>query len=195
MAAGPLPLWRRLRPLGAWPAMALLVALGLVAYNALLGMRWWSGSQQVASLAIQARQGVGVAPPHTPNAEERAREVAERERQWRQAVQPFLLATPEDLVQALVTAAKEAGVSLTSVALGDTQSNSLEGVQYVAQPVTLGLRGEPAALSGFLSRLGMHLPNSALVSASFSDIAQSPAAHLQLMVYLSPQPTQGKGGR
>lgn len=194
MAERPLLFWQRVRAIGPWRSLALVVALGLVTYNALLGVRWWGAERQVASLAIQVRQGLATTPSHTPSAEDRTRELAERERLWQEARQPFLLSAPEDLAQRLVATAQETGASLTSIALGDPQSKSVEGIQYTAQPVTLGLRGEPASLSGFLSRLGVHIPSAAVVAVSLSDLAHSPAAQVQLLVYLSPQPVQ-KGGK
>ncbi|GBD11332.1 hypothetical protein HRbin23_00990 [bacterium HR23] len=183
---------QRLRPLGLWGVVVLGLTAGLVAYNAGIGVRWWSASRQVALLAPQVRQGM-VVPPINSQGKEQS--LAQRERQWDDTRRPFMLSTAEEIVGRIVEASQEAGIRLTAITLGDPQSKAVEGVRYQVQPVSLGVQGDEESLLAFLAILGERLPTSGAFTLSLADLAQSPSAQVQLQVYLSPQPVSAKGGQ
>lgn len=177
------PLVRRVKP---WTLAVTLLAVGLLGYYALLGLRYWNGSQQAASLTQQTRQLSGAG--NLPSEESQARELQAQEQRLARVLSFF--AYPGKMEPAAVVAetAQETPVTLISVVLGDPQPKVKEGIVYQAQPMTIGLQGADSDILRFLDLLSQKMPATSVTNIRITVLETAPSAQVQLIFYMSPAP-------
>ncbi len=175
-----------------WVAVAVLLAIALLGYYAVLGTRYFNASEQVASMNGEIRQLT--AKLREPPLDEEALK-AERESQKQQLeAMRSLFSHPksDDLVGILSATAQETSVTLAKVAVADWRWELQGEIGYWTQPMTAMLHGETVDIYRFLSLLQQKVPVARVTSVNMSGLEAVPSAQVQVLFYLSPEATSGE---
>lgn len=180
-----------------WLVLYLLLAAGLLAYYGLLGARYVNASSSVAALSGRAEvlsrevraTSTGSVPlaPTTPES---------AQQRYAAAQARFTYATSDDLIAALVATARQAGVDLASISMGQPTPKTQNGTLYQTQPMTVALQGTLPQLQLFLERFQARVPVTAVATMSIAAERGVPLANVQFVFSLSPQAApEGKGSK
>ena len=181
-----------------WVAVAVVMAIAFAGYYSYVGVRHWNASQHVNEL-------YGLIPVLSEN-------IA---RSWSEAVGPkepeqaagdrhedvralFSYSKADDLVATLAAAAQEATVTLGRLVLEDRRTDSIDGIEYDLQPVSLSLQGDTSRILRFLSLIQEKVPIASVSSVKLAGLDTVPSANVQLLFYQSPRDasedeTEGSG--
>ena len=179
-------LLKRLSGVNPWTAAMLLLAAGVLGYYAVLGARYWSASQRVEALTGQVQQLTAAqrrtATPATPVVSTSSQRRLEELRGL------FAYNSTDDMIAIVSSTARETGVSLVSVSVGEAQPKTQGNVKYQAQPLSLRLQGGADAIYSFLARLQEAAPSGAVTDIRLTSLDGLPLAQVQMLFYLSPEP-------
>ena len=191
MATSLVELRRYIYRVKPWVGVAVLLALPILGYSAVMGMQYSDSSEQVDSLNIEIRRLAASLRKAPPN-EEALRAGREPREQRLEAVRS-LFGDPEsvDLVGILSAMAQESGVALTWLDVANKRQQTHGQVRYWTRPVTAKLQGETQDIYRFLRHLQRKMPMARVTSVSISSLEAVPSAQVQLLFYLSPQAASG----
>lgn len=183
--------WRRyLTRVKPWVAVALVIAVVLIGFYLVLGMRYRHDSQQAASANNQLGRISGQLRQKALNIEALETGLKSQEQQLNEAIQTFNHRQPEDLVYILTTTAKETGIFLPKVTLGELGTETKSNVQYQVQSIAVIVQGTTPNIYRFLSVLQDKVAVAKVSTVTLSGLEGSPMAQVQLALYLSPETIQ-----
>lgn len=178
------PQGRRLKP---WVAVALLLALGLLGFYAVLGVRFWKVHTEEQRLLAEVNRVAET--PRQPAAElalvRADLETAKPKLEATRAV--FQSEDRDDLVTLVVHTAREAKVNLAWVGVGERGARSESEIRYGIQPLDIRLNGSLPEIFTFLRLLHERAPTVEVAKVELASLQEGPAAMLQLFFYLSPE--------
>jgi len=183
---------QRLRLLKPWAVVALLLASALVGYSAYLGARYWGLSRQVAAMDGELSPLSTAGRRLSPSETALAAQLAQQQQRLGELSGLFSFGKAGDVTAVVAATAKEAAVTLASVALGEPQPKVVQGIRYQAQPVAVGLVGKEADVVRFLSLFQEKLPSASITSLQMTSMETAPSAQVQFLVLLSPEPVPEK---
>ena len=170
-----------------WVGVAVLLAVALLGYYSVLGMRYLDASERVASLNSEIRQLTASLGKPLPDEEALRAERESQEQRLKTVRSLFNYPESDDLVGVFSATAREAAVALGQVTVGDRRLEPLGEIHYWTQPMVATLQGETVDIFMFLSLLQQKVPMAQVVSISMSGLEGLPSAQVQLVFYLSPQ--------
>ena len=211
--------YRHLRKLKSWASLAVLMAIGLLAYSTFLGLEYKRASAQEASLSGQqyrlsrlAHAPLSAGPEQVDQLESQTRWLAELNSwfDYPPAGDPLtkLAAFPKPtkvdlksmtiadvlLMDLLSTTADDAQVKLVSVTGGEFEEETQGGMRFQVMPVDIVIEGYAANMYRFLNRLDQTPPLATVSNLKIEDLDLLPRAEIELRFhYLPPegeQPTE-----
>ena len=209
-----------LRKLKSWASLAVLMAIGLLAYSTFLGLEYKRASAQEASLSGQqyrlsrlAHAPLSAGPEQVDQLESQTRWLAELNSwfNYPRTGSPLtkLAAFPEPttvdlksmtiadllLMDLLSTTADEAQVKLVSVTGGELEPEAQGVMHFQVNPIDIVIEGYAANMYRFLNRLDQKPPLATVSKLNIEDLNFLPRAEIELrFYYLSPQEAQHTEG-
>lgn len=178
-----------------WVSLAVLMAVTLLGYYLLLGVRYWQASSKSDQLSAQIQQASQVVRQILSNGSAQTQVPPSSIEEQRQQVQRlFTNERTDTLVSTLSSIAQETGVAMTSLKLGDPKFETTELIRYQLQPVTITLEGTTNNVYLFLTWLQTRVKTVEIndVATKFDqDTAQS---QIQLSFYMSAKEVSGEKG-
>lgn len=178
-----------------WVAAAALLAVVLLGYYGLLGVRYWQATQQVASADTAIRRTTRALRGEVPDGAALAAELEAQKRRLAEVRGVFAARSTDAVLAALSGAAQEAGVALASVSLSPPRAELRDPFVYQAQPALVLVQGQTTDIYRFLEALHRRVPVADVTGVTLGGLDSSPAAQVQLLLYLEPQPVPEKPAR
>ena len=179
-------LLKRLSGVNPWTAAMLLLAAGVLGYYAVLGARYWSASQRVEALTGQVQQLTAAQKRTALPATHVVSTSPERRLEELRGL--FAYSSTDDMIAIVSSTARETGVSLVSVSVGEAQPKPQGNVKYQAPPLSLRLQGGTDAIYRFLARLQEVASSVTVTDIRLTSLDGLPLAQVQMLFYLSPEP-------
>ena len=170
-----------------WVAVALTLAVVIVGYYGVLGLRYFKVSQEFPSLTSQIQQLARGARGQAPEEQLVMTELESLQLRLEKLQRLFDYPETDDLMAIMADAAQEISVTLRSITIGDANSDILNGTAFVVQPVNVTVKGKPDSIYGFMSLLQEKIPVIVVTSIRLSDIDAKPTGQIDFVVYLSPE--------
>jgi len=177
--------WKWCARISPWTVAILLLAMGVLGYYAVLGVRYWNAAQHIEVLTAQAEQLTAAqrraALPVAP-----ATNSPERKLDALQGL--FSYSSTDEMVAIASSAARDARVSLVSVSVGEAQPKTQGSVKYQTQPLSLRVQGGVDAIYRYLERLQQMAPSATVTDVRLTSLDGLPLAQAQVLFYRSPEP-------
>lgn len=180
----------KVKPLAA---VIWLLAVGFLGYYAFLGIHYWQATQETTLATDQLARLSGSLGQSLPGGEALASALKAKEEKLKALEPIFNHGETDDLVAMVDASAREAGVSLLMVTVGDPQPKVSGSLQYQTYLIMITLQGEKERLYHFLTLLQQKAPAVAVASMGLANLDTSPLFQVQLLFYSSPQPVPEKG--
>ena len=171
-----------------WIVLASLMALCLLVYYGVLGVRYWDASGGVGSLGARADELSNQVKPGPERDLELKRELESREASREELTNAFGHREIGEIMALVLDVAGKSGVSISSIAPATPQSAVEGDVPYEIQPMTVSLQGESVAIYRFLSDLFETVPSASVSSLSISGFEGTSSAQVLLLFYAVAQP-------
>ncbi|MEE9247649.1 MAG: hypothetical protein V3U79_03015 [Dehalococcoidia bacterium] len=183
---------RHLSRVKPWVAVAALLAIALLGYYAILGMRYMDASGEVTSLNSQIQLLSRRMGPTPPDIEPLKAELESQGQRLEVLRDLFAYQEADHLVGILADTAQETAVALGQVSVGSIRLEIQEEIKYRIQPMTATVQGESVDIYRFLSLLQQTVPVVSVSSINISGLEGFPSAQVQLLFYLSPEAASEK---
>ena len=185
-------LQRHLSRVKPWVAVAALLAIALLGYYSILGMRYLNASGEVASLNSEIQLLSRRLGPASPDMEALKAEQESLGQQLEGLRDLYSYQEADDLVAIISDTARETAVALGLVAVADSHLETEGEIQYRIQPMTATIQGKAVDIYWFLSLLQQKVPVASVIGIGFSGLEGLPTAQIQLLFYLSPEAASEK---
>ncbi len=168
-----------------WIAAASVMALGLLTYYGVMGVRYWTVSGTVDSLTgnVNELSEEMSQPVDIKGLQADLEAVQGRLDVVRSAISAL---ETDDLISRLSSAARDSGVELVSVTPGGRSASLQEGVLYEVQPVGLSIGGELDDIFDYLSAIFQRVPTVSVSGLAIAGLEGVSTAQVQLIFYLLP---------
>ena len=191
MSTSVLQLLWRLRTANRIVLAMLVVGLGMFAYDAWLGFRYWEGfstgnaaQADVRALWASARGPSGAMPALEA-------EVAEAEALLERVGQRFSFAHNSEAIQLVAATARSNGLDLASVTIGASAGPASDPLSYGMLTLAIRVGGSSQSIQDFLAALSEAAPGMTVRSARLGSLTGSPWAVLDLDFLVDPVPYDG----
>ena len=174
----------------ATPRRRKIAAIGFVValagYGLMLGARYWNATGQAAGLAERSREMSQAITRPIPSSQAQAAALASAEARVKQIASLFNSATSDTLLTVAAESAAQAGLTLTSVTMGEAKTEVFGAVQYQALPMTLVINGPSDSLSAYLSIIRARYPAVAVGSMRTNRTGAMETSRVSLQFYTAP---------
>lgn len=177
-----------------WAAVAVLCALILAGYYSIQGMRYWQAWEESKTMTSEIQQITQKLDNRRPPLQETADGLETQQQELEELHSLFDYPNVGQLMGIVSGTAWETQVDLPSIAAGDPAVKTIDGLQYRTQALSITLRGDTEAIYRFLSRLYEKVPVVSVPNMSIANPGNNATAQVQLVFYLSPEPTSDDEG-
>jgi Tfp pilus assembly protein PilV len=177
---------RWLAGVNPWTAAIVLLAAGVLGYYAMLGARYWNASRDAEALTYQVQQMTVAQRRSALTATPTAATTPERKLESLRGA--FTYGNTDDMIAVVSSAARESGVALVSVSVGEAQPKTRGNVKYQTQPLSVRVQGGANAIYRYLASLQQAAPSATVTDIRFTGLDGIPLAQAQVLFYLSPEP-------
>jgi len=185
--------------LKSWIAVACILAVILIGYFAVQGIRYWRASSQESSIlreiSVLDRRIAAISPTGDMAAKIEALKqqldanellLANRSLQIEELNGLFHYPSTDDLMKIVANTVQETGLNLISITAGEQRTEMVGPMAYQVREVGLTLGGEPADFYKFLAQLQEMVPVASATDLRLSKLDKDPSAQVTLLFFLSP---------
>ena len=185
-------IWKRILGTRMVTPVLILIAIGLAAYYPYLGYRYWVAQDHIANLNE-------VIPTYrqtdTTYMQGLKRGLADQQERREQSNRVFDYSDTDLLTFMAKDALLKARVEIRSVAVGEIENRTVNGLEFDVRPITVTLRGRISELDRAIRSLNQHLSVGAVKRITLTDLDSLPTARIEFVFYLSPDLSEGDVGK
>ena len=164
----------------------VLVGLGLLAYFAFLGFHYLDVSMQSSASKEKIGELQDAFLEALPDIDGMRSQQESRARAVEDLRATFDHGDVSELMAIVSNMAREASVGLVSMVVGGSQAETVGGIEYRLQPMTITLVGSSEEMTGFFSALHRELPIFSVADLSISSPGRGSTGQARLLLYTLP---------
>ena len=179
-----------------WLGVAIVLAVLLLGYYTVQGVRFWRASGDVNSVNSEiekSEQALLRLKRQVKQASEKLEspEVANL-RPLAELNGLFAERSSEELMAEVAAIAFQAKVNLTSMNPASSRTEVIGDLEYQVETLSIAVGGATTDIYNFLTQLHANFPVVAVSNVNLSGFGDSPLAQMNVLFYLSPEPKTDK---
>ncbi len=180
--------------INTWILVVGILALVVGGYYTVLGIRYWNASKQIPDLTAQSNTLLRTLRSEGPEERDIELELDAQVRTLEQAQALFSYPQTDDLIGILSSTAQSSNIVLASATVGEQLPKVQGEIQYITQPISVSVQGQPDTIFRWLELLHRTVPVVGVPSFRISSLDSIPSARIDFVFFLSPSPLEGQQG-
>ena len=193
MSASVFQLIARLRTANRLVLVLLVIGAGMLAYDAWLGLRYREGLGRGTAALAEAKALLASARGPSGDVAALEQQLAPSEALLDSRSAVFTYEHTDELFELVATAARDAGVVLSSLNVGGGGRRTVGPLSYRVLSLSLRVSGGAERLYDFVDELSEAAPGVTVRSARLGNLSGAPWAAFEIEIPLDPAPTEGEG--